>query len=185
MSFTDRANQILATYPTLHTGGFHDKDKADGWNFDKIEKIAEFIRHNYCPASKNTPLRGSYSLKHEVEQSNWTDDSNKYVSNGELILAMLYEGYSPKHIRPDNLNCCFKVKTTYWFKEGQRVAKSRWRRTMREGDFNDTTDWERRWKENDDDWFLRATYRAGYEEAKAGIGPMLVPRPQPRPVVPV
>lgn len=179
MNYTDKANQYLATYPTLHTGGFYDKDRADGWDFDRIEKIGVFIRNNYCPAPKNAPLRGSYSLKHEVERSNWTDDTNKYVSNGELILAMLCEGYPARNIKPDNLNCCFKVKTGYWIKQGQKVAKSKWRRCMREGDFNDTTEWERRWKENDKDWRLRATYRAGYEEAKAEISPILYPPPSP------
>ena len=45
--------------------------------------------------------RSSYSLKHTVERN-----INTYVSNGELIAAMIICGYN---YRVDGINCYFNV----------------------------------------------------------------------------
>jgi len=62
-------------------------EEMDGTS-ERIEKMKEYIEKNWIPVGKTSKhIYGSYGLKHELERSKWTDESNTYVANGELILA--------------------------------------------------------------------------------------------------
>lgn len=108
-----QANEFLAKYPKLHEGGFYERDVPTQWNFKKIETIKDYILKNYeHPSPKTrTHIYGSYYLKHRVEESKWTEEQDKYVANGELILAMLCAGYKADFKRSliGSPNCNFKV----------------------------------------------------------------------------
>jgi len=108
-----QANEFLAKYPDLHEGGFYKRDVPTQWNFKKIETIKEYILKNYEHPNPRTRtyIYGSYYLKHRVEETKWTEDIDKYVANGELILAMLCAGYEAdfKKSPKGSPNCNFKV----------------------------------------------------------------------------
>lgn len=178
MDFFNKANQTLVAFPDLHTDGFaYRQGGHDAWNLDKVEKLCEFIRHNwYQPESRSkTFYRGSYSLKHEVEAMNWTTSTDKYVSNGELILAMLILRYEPKNLNLNSLNCCFYVKTDNFFKEGEYEARTHWEPRMSQLQYDQAVEWETKWKAEDEWWNQKETYRVGYETKKARINPRAVP----------
>ncbi len=71
---------------------------------DKIKAIREFIRENFTKRQTINRAVGSYRLKHIVERC-----LGYHVSNGELITAMLKEGYSIQPYRYGSLNCWFNV----------------------------------------------------------------------------
>jgi hypothetical protein len=108
-----QANEFLAKHLDLHTGGFYDRDRRDQWDFNRIEKMKDYILKNYEHPSPRTRthIYGSYGLKHELERSKWTEEKNTYVANGEFILAMMCAGYEPsfKNVREGSPNCIFKV----------------------------------------------------------------------------
>jgi ferredoxin len=162
-AFITLANTYLTQYPTLHTGGFHDKDREDHWNFARVEEIKKYIERNYAG---NNRKRGSYGLKHTIENDkNWTEDSNKYVSNGEGILAMLCAGYRAYDITPDSLNCSFKVNTNYYSKLGEKHAKKIWKKGLLHTlQYDLAKEQEAQLKEGA--LYRRSTYRDAYEETK-------------------
>jgi len=160
-AFMTRANEVLAKYPTLHTGGFHDKDRSDHWDFNRLEKITKFIEVNYMPSRTK---RGSYGLKHEIEDKKWTDESNTYVSNGEGIVAMICAGYEPKDICA-SLNCTFSVDTKYFTKLGEKKAKKIWKKSyMHSRQYEYAVQEEERLKQGA--WWHRLLFREAYEETK-------------------
>jgi hypothetical protein len=107
--FTEKVARVLNNYPNLNIDGFYPDVRPAAWNLDKVERLCDFIRENYAASLRRNSLRGSYSLKHEIERLDWTTSKDKYVSNGELILAMLCEDHEPKRLIKGNMNCCFKV----------------------------------------------------------------------------
>jgi hypothetical protein len=191
MNFTDKVNQTLVAFPELHIDGFNTRrGNHDAWDLDKIERLCGYIERNFIKSSKYTSTRGSYSLKHELEDMKWTTATDKYVSNGELILAMLCCGYEPKDVTFNSPNCSFKVKTDEWLKQGQGYAKHYWG-YKRVKNWIERVDWERRLKteEQFSNLWSRETFRYGYETDKQRLIPPermaeLFP-PEPRQVVPV
>ena len=114
-AFINQANEILKKFPRLNIGGFYDRDGETIWTFKRIEVMKEYIQKNWIPVpSKSKHKYSSYRLKHVLEELKWTEDQDKYVSNGELILAMMCAGYTPcfKGASPKSLNCNFKVNPT-------------------------------------------------------------------------
>lgn len=80
------------------------------FNAERIEKIREIIRENLEKRKTervNLLGYGSYSLKHAVEKDESARGILKcYVSNGELIYAMILEGYNVKR---EGRNAYFNV----------------------------------------------------------------------------
>ena len=119
--------------PVPKTKTFGEPDEAQ---VERFRKLVKLIEQNYEP--HRTKTWGSYSLKHEMEHTNWTEDTNRYVSNGEGIVAMLMCGYTP--IWPTegtNPNCVFKVDTEAKYKQGAKEATRQWkvRGLMHSGDY--------------------------------------------------
>ncbi len=89
----------------LYYSGFDvtDERKLDA---EKVKKITTFINSNFEKRKTiNTDL-SSYFLKHLVE-----DKIGEYVSNGELICAMIKCQFAYKRL-PSSPNCYFNVKKT-------------------------------------------------------------------------
>lgn len=191
MDFVSKVNQTLVAFPELHIDGFNiRRGNHDAWDLDKIERLCGYIERNFHKDTKRPPVRGSYSLKHELEEMKWTTATDKYVSNGELILAMLCCGYEPRDVTSTSPNCSFKVKTDEWLKEGQAYAKHYWG-SKRATNWLERAGWERSLKteEQHAERWGRETFRYGYETHKQRLIPPermveLFP-PEPRPVVPV
>lgn len=78
-------------------------DGSKSFDPNLINRIRQVIRNNFVPTKRVRIQSGShsYSLKHRVEKN-----INQYCSNGDLILAMIYEGYIFKR---DAINCFFNV----------------------------------------------------------------------------
>ena len=80
------------------------------FNSERIEKIREIIKENLEKRKTervNLLGYGSYSLKHAVEKDENARGILKcYVSNGELIYAMILEGYNVKR---EGRNAYFNV----------------------------------------------------------------------------
>ncbi len=73
----------------------------------KIEELAdiiEFINTHFNMIKNINTRHSSYGLKHILERS-----MGKYISNGELITAMIICGYKHKRYRLNGLNCYFNV----------------------------------------------------------------------------
>jgi hypothetical protein len=90
----------------------HDKFKIDDRQTERLRKMCAFINET-MPLGDNPhgrKLIGSYGFKHVLEKQNWTEDTNRYVSNGEGILAMMLCGYKPRWSKDnENPNCVFSV----------------------------------------------------------------------------
>lgn len=105
----DKIKKILESYPTLCHNGFDDRLDHQDKRFDvkRIETIVEYIPYIFTNCSRYNEY--SYGMKHQVE-SLLRERVRCYVSNGEMILAMLCMGYVPKIIRKDGH---FKVKYSF------------------------------------------------------------------------
>ncbi|MFD1555756.1 hypothetical protein ACFSHT_08970 [Paraburkholderia silviterrae] len=79
----DSAKRVLSEHPTLGTNGFADDDKhaQTGFNWDVVELAVLWLALMHSVFGRES---GSYSLKHEIEQS-----IGRHVANGEAILAAL------------------------------------------------------------------------------------------------
>lgn len=102
-------NEVLTTYPTLTEFGFGG-DSPQKFNSARIGFIVEkMIPLMYAPSK--TKKCGSYQMKHQVEHALAFFCDNSYISNGELILAMISAGYKPifNKERPTSPNCEFRV----------------------------------------------------------------------------
>jgi hypothetical protein len=90
--------------------------------------MKEYIQKNWIPVPPKSRkyTRSSYGLKHRVEESKWTEDQDKYVANGELILAMMCAGYTPYFAGhySDSPNCNFKVDIEPKQAQLQRVLQA-------------------------------------------------------------
>ena len=72
---------------------------------DELTDLCDYIRAYFQPPRLRFNQRqSSYGLKHKVERK-----LGRYISNGELIAAMLLCGYSYKTV--DGLNCIFNMDT--------------------------------------------------------------------------
>ena len=104
------------------------RDGFDGISDAQVEtfrNLCAFIDRNFTRAGGMT---GSYGLKHVIEREKWCPDNNRYVSNGEGIVAMMLCGYKPYWSEDkSNPNCSFKVNVWRQFKDGQKFAKTIWR----------------------------------------------------------
>jgi len=72
----------------------------------KLGYLITFIKTYFQPRGTISHYHGSYALKHLVERC---FDNKIYVSNGELIAAMLICGYEYVKINPNYKNCRFNV----------------------------------------------------------------------------
>lgn len=83
----------------FNTGGIG----SEPFNLDLINRIRSVIQSNFNTTIRVRKQSGShsYTLKHRVEKH-----INQYCSNGDLIAAMIAEGYL---IKRDNINCFFNV----------------------------------------------------------------------------
>lgn len=72
----------------------------------KLGKIIDFIDTYFKPRNSISYYHSSYGLKHIVERC---FDNKIYVSNGELIAAMLICGYEYVKISPNSKNCRFNI----------------------------------------------------------------------------
>jgi hypothetical protein len=125
--FINQANKILERFPSLNIGGFYERDRETHWNFKRLEVMKEYILKNWIPVAPQSKHKySSYGLKHSLEESNWTEDNDKYVSNGELILAIMCAGYEPcfKNIPHTSLNCNFRVNPKPKQAQLQRVLQA-------------------------------------------------------------
>lgn len=77
-------------------------------DFDRVERLIPLCKSLFKPIKSLNKRHSSYSLKHVVE--NIIGD---YVSNGELISAMIILGYSFKIAHYDSPNCYFNVSAKY------------------------------------------------------------------------
>ena len=75
-------------------------------DLNKLGYLITFIETFFQPRSSISYYQGSYALKHLVERCY---NYNVYVSNGELIAAMLICGYEYAKINPNSKNCRFNV----------------------------------------------------------------------------
>lgn len=95
--------ELLTAYPTLTQSGFcppmSESDRV--FYASRIAYLLEAIPHLLKPRSTLNTMMGSYGLKHYVERH-----IGGYVSNGELIVAMLLLEYKMKRIE-DSPNCFF------------------------------------------------------------------------------
>ena len=75
-----------------HEGlGYSRDEKVD---ITRLDFLREFIRSNWKKSDKINYERRSYNLKHIAEKC-----LDRYVSNGELIAAMILEGFRYKVYR--------------------------------------------------------------------------------------
>lgn len=160
-TFKQQAQEFIAQNPSFHTGGFYDQDRSDHWDFDRIEKITEFIKNNYVPKKIK---RGSYGLKHEIEDEKWIDQSNTYVANGECILAMVCAGYRPKHYGGGSPNCEFSVDTKHFVKLGEKKARQIWKGTIHGVHYRNAIQEEARLME--EPCWKSLLFREAYKKAK-------------------
>lgn len=129
MELTDQKLQsILDKYPTLNLSGFgcHNPNNpvpqydptivgSRAFKFDRIRLIVKYIPYLTVPKRRYTSW-SSYGMKHHVEHLLKNRVKN-YVSNGELIFAMIAYGYIPSSTT--TLNCNFKVEAS--FNENRRL----------------------------------------------------------------
>jgi hypothetical protein len=109
-------DEVLAKYPDLNMDGLNGTRK-DTFDPVRIEKIAKACEYLFIPGGSVKNSLCSYGMKHQVENALAPYCENSYVSNGELIFAMLMNGYEPcernkwnytyKMVSP---NASFKVK---------------------------------------------------------------------------
>ena len=126
--FPTRVRTLLAENPRICGFGCNTREydretrtyvpkKRDGFyltdaQIERLRKMVAFINEN-LPVSNGggKSTIGSYGFKHVLERNHWTDDIDKYVSNGEGIVAMMLAGYKPKwSVDLSCPNCEFSVK---------------------------------------------------------------------------
>ena len=73
-------------------------------DIDGLEVILVFINNHFRMINSINTKHSSYGLKHIVERC-----LGSYVSNGELIAAMILCGYKYKRYRYNGINCHFNV----------------------------------------------------------------------------
>ena len=118
-------NREIRGYVPKTRDGFNGVSDAQ---VERFRKLCAFITDRFgpVPVGRGGWLRvGSYGLKHVIERANWTEDNNRYVSNGEGIVAMMLCGYKPSWSKRDNSdpNCQFSVRARRYREvivEGQR-----------------------------------------------------------------
>lgn len=90
----------------LSLDGFEKGNVIEAWDIDKINKIRLFIRGNLKKTKTLNRRDSSYGIKHKVERN-----TDLYITNGELIAAMILEGYRFKRDWT-KINCNFNVSTS-------------------------------------------------------------------------
>ena len=137
--FTARIHELLAANPRICEFGCntiernpdrtdmrqpyvpktHDKFSIDDRQIERLMKMCAFIEVNLPIVRPTEPalrggaakLIGSYGFKHVLEKQNWTEDTNRYVSNGEGIVALMLCGHKPRWSKDnENPNCVFSVR---------------------------------------------------------------------------
>lgn len=93
--------------------------------FDKLDDITGFIHLSFTKSRKK---KNSYDLKHFAEVV-LGKVVNGYVSNGEMIVAMISNGYDPKDIRGPNCNFSVDIESTY--KSGYKYGLTIWKQRRR------------------------------------------------------
>lgn len=90
----------------------YNQEKAEHKLFD-VERIQKAFSSLHLIVQGTTQYKsGSYGLKHAVE-NHFSQKDYKYISNGDLIVAMLLKGYDArfgKRTEAMDVNCQFKVK---------------------------------------------------------------------------
>jgi len=95
------------------------KDEVAHDSILKAAKILPFL----LKRTKKKATTSSYGLKHYVERTISTQYNGSYISNGQLILAMLYLKYEYKLDEFGSWNCKFLadyVKNDYWDNNNMR-----------------------------------------------------------------
>jgi hypothetical protein len=132
--FASRIRTLLAENPRICGFGCnlreYDREtrtyvpkKRDGWRVDDVEitdaqierfrKMCAFIEKNlpHDTWRGGRKLIGSYGFKHVLERNAWTEDNNRYVSNGEGMVALMLCGYKARWDKDNtNPNCVFSVR---------------------------------------------------------------------------
>lgn len=112
---------------------------ADGFNCDrpfvvnehKLGHIAQLIEYSFGIPAKGSRkhVHSSYALKHFAEKV-LGEKVNHYVSNAEMIVAMIERGFKPSTIV--GLNSNFKVDIESAFAKGFKEGKSIWKKRITE-----------------------------------------------------
>ena len=92
--------------------GVDDVEISDA-QIERFRKMCAFIEANlpYDDRRGGRTLIGSYGFKHVLERNNWTEDNNRYVSNGEGMVALMLCGYKARWNKDStNPNCVFSVR---------------------------------------------------------------------------
>lgn len=130
--FALRVRQLLDKHPRICEGGCNTMSRnpdmddmtqiwvrktrmfnLDDREIERLRKMCAFIGQNlpHDTWRGGRKLIGSYGFKHVLEKQNWTEDTNRYVSNGEGIVAMMLCGYKPRWSKDNtNPNCLFSVR---------------------------------------------------------------------------
>lgn len=87
--------------------GFCTKYDEYEFDWDRINEAREIIRNFLKPRKFINHKYGSYGLKHIVERI--MNPRIGYLPNGELIVAMIAEGFDFKTPGHGNPNCSFNV----------------------------------------------------------------------------
>lgn len=102
----DRFDRTQPYVPKTRTFTINDRQ------IERLRKMCAFINEN-LPVAENTrgrKLIGSYGFKHVLEKQNWTEDTDRYVSNGEGMVAMILCGHKPRWPKDkSDPNCVFSV----------------------------------------------------------------------------
>ena len=145
--FKTRLLAVLAEHPNLCLNGCESLTRnypnwremipktrtfpTDDEQVERIRRLCDYITGFAGPAPRQTGTRaiGSYSLKHILENLPWKEEPNRYVSNGEAIVAMLLCGFKPKWSDDrTNPNCVFnRLRAGVWnpiIKEANHRANS-------------------------------------------------------------
>jgi len=89
----------------LAKGGFSNQPVPEWIDKQRIEKIASFIRPKFKKIKTINYQVSSYGIKHDVERA-----LGYYISNGELIAAMIFLGFEYKRGKgKSGINCYFNV----------------------------------------------------------------------------
>lgn len=78
-------------------------------------KFLMMITSNIKKSQKFCKTKSSYKLKHDVEKilKEYTAGEIGYISNGELILAMLKNGFLIRRISLDSKNVYFNISSDF------------------------------------------------------------------------
>lgn len=75
-------------------------------NFENVELAIDLIKQYFTTRKTINPKYSSYWLKHLIEKK-----LERYISNSELIIAMLTCDYQYKQIDSNSPNCYFNVSS--------------------------------------------------------------------------